>query len=116
MSVTKNCRVCHNDFEAPDPRRTLCDNCTDPEERVRNREYQRKRAKFVALWRPLEIAEAWAPELVELAKELSELGFVSTGSLTAAIRKLNAAQTRAGTRIGLIRVAAIAVGLARRLR
>jgi lysophospholipase L1-like esterase len=115
--TTKNCRVCRNDFETDEPRRTVCDNCTDPRVRERNREYQRKRAKLIKRWVPMADAlDAWEDELIALAGELQNIGYVSTGTLAGTLRKLNKTQSREGSRSGLLRVAAISLALARRLR
>jgi hypothetical protein len=117
VTTTKNCRVCHNDFEAPDARRTVCDNCTDPDEREKNKLRAREKAAFMRRWGPMApVVEKWDEELVGMARELQNLGYVSTGTLAGTLRKLNKTQTREGSRSGLLRVAAISLALARRLR
>jgi hypothetical protein len=108
----KNCRVCRHDFEAPDPRRTVCDGCTDPA--VRERE--KLRARRLAVFRPLIPVADYAEELVEVGRVLEGLGAVSKGTLVGTLRVLNNTEGRTGMRSGLFRVAAVAVALARRLR
>lgn len=67
-------------------------------------------------FKPLTVAADFTEELVELAPVLADLDAVSQGSLVGALRRLTNTEGREGVRGGLIRVAAIAVALARRLR
>lgn len=110
--MVKVCRRCTAEFTPDDPRRTVCDTCRPPDDREKDKIQARK----LRALKPLVEAADWTPELIEVGTVLPTITAPSQGTLVGTLRRLTHTQGREGTRSGLIRVAAISLALARRLR